>query len=1341
MNTIETSQEGSSGYYPQECNPRCQNHQNRFTWDQLIATVALKIRQSINLSTILKTTANEVHQLLKCDRVLICRLGISSLEADWSDSVVVEAVNDSCWSLIHRMGHDHRFISELLTGKPENWYSAIADVAMANIAPCYAEFLNQLQVKACFAVPLLNGDDFWGVLMAHHCQEPRTWQEIEIEGLQQLATHVGIAIHQAALIEELQTAKTQLEAQVLERTAALEKANQQLFQLAAIVESSQDAILSTNLKGMIQSWNYASEKLLGYSAEEIIGQSASILFSPVQRAEYNDTIQSIIRGEQHATLETQQQHKDGSLIDIALTAFAIRDRSGQVIGISAILRDIRPKKAINKKLAEQSTILQIFYETSALMMGVVELSDNDILHVSQNLETLRFFNATSEQMTGKWASELGITPEYLRLWIHHYHLSQENQELVQFEYKHTLQNKIYWLLVSVTFLGFAESQRPKFSYTIQDISDRYQAAENLLRAEQFGRELKLMETIFDIVLAGYWDWDLISDQVYLSPGLKRILGYENEELSNSRDIWHSLILPEDLPSVLEHLDEHIQSRGQIPFHNEVRYRHKNGSVVWIKCSGQIIEWDSTDHPSRMVGCHINITDRKKAEETLQQSEATNRALIAAIPDFLVRMHKDGQQTPIMNEKTLHRPYPRNSLQPFSENRPVTETMPWAIAQERIHLAQIALDTGKIQQQEYEFMDSNEIYYEEARIVPLWEEHVLVMVRDITSRKKIELELQAAKLQLELVIQASSEGFWDWNLVTNQIYFSSEWKAMLGYADHELENSLQMWKSVIFPEDYKAAIKLVSDYNNGIVDSFEATQRFRHKDGSTVHILSRAIHLKDDQGVVIRMVGSHLNLTPVVAIQEALKISEMQLSSLLNSSLDGVMAFRAIRDSKGKIIDFEWLLSNPTACTLVGRAVENLIGKRLLEEMPGIYSQGLFEDYVRVVESGQPEHRELYHQHDGFDIWLESNIVKLGDGFSITFRNITFLKASEKALQMANQQLADRFDDLQQRNAEMIRLSEMSDFLQACLTLDEAYGAVASLLEPLFPNCSGGLFITSNSRNRIENVASWGPSYSEDGFHPKDCWGLRRGRIHRVDTNCLSLRCKHVHSSSPVHATLCIPAIAQGEILGLLYLWAEVPGALPESKEQLAYAVSEQIALAIANLNLREKLQAQSIRDPLTNLFNRRYLEEFLDREITRALRQNHSVSIIMLDIDHFKQINDVYGHDTGDYVLQTIGKLLNKHGRGSEIACRYGGEEMTLVLPEVSLEDACDRAEVIRLAIMQLNFHCRSKSLTNITASLGVATFPQHGGHGIAVIQAADSALYRAKEAGRNQVMGYSTHS
>ena len=233
----------------------------------------------------------------------------------------------------------------------------------------------------------------------------------------------------------------------------------------------------------------------------------------------------------------------------------------------------------------------------------------------------------------------------------------------------------------------------------------------------------------------------------------------------------------------------------------------------------------------------------------------------------------------------------------------------------------------------------------------------------------------------------------------------------------------------------------------------------------------------------------------------------------------------------------------------------------------------------------------------------------------------------------------------------------------------------------------------------------------------------------------TLRCPHISADLPIATSLCIPMIAQGETLGLFYLSTESSLACDEAKQQLARTVAEQVALALANLRLQETLKNQSIRDPLTGLFNRRYLEEMFQQELARSQRQQSSISVIMLDIDYFKRFNDSYGHNIGDYVLQEVSTLLKNHVRGSDLACRYGGEEMILILPESTLDNAVTRAEMIRLAIAQLVLFHDGQPLQSVTISLGVASFPEHGGTVASVVQAADAALYRAKAAGRNQVM------
>jgi diguanylate cyclase (GGDEF)-like protein len=238
----------------------------------------------------------------------------------------------------------------------------------------------------------------------------------------------------------------------------------------------------------------------------------------------------------------------------------------------------------------------------------------------------------------------------------------------------------------------------------------------------------------------------------------------------------------------------------------------------------------------------------------------------------------------------------------------------------------------------------------------------------------------------------------------------------------------------------------------------------------------------------------------------------------------------------------------------------------------------------------------------------------------------------------------------------------------------------------------------------------------------DCWALRRGRPHLVEQGRQGLVCKHLREPADASAYICVPMMAQGELLGLLHMAITEKGRSLETRQRFVMTVAEHIALALANLKLRETLRSQSIRDPLTGLFNRRYMEESLEREMRRANRGRHPVGIIMLDLDHFKRFNDTYGHDAGDALMRLVGSTLQRSIRAEDIACRYGGEEFTLILPEASLVDAAQRAESIREQIRNLNVQHRRQQLGGVTISAGVAIFPDHGPTGDAVIRAADAA-------------------
>jgi diguanylate cyclase (GGDEF)-like protein len=334
------------------------------------------------------------------------------------------------------------------------------------------------------------------------------------------------------------------------------------------------------------------------------------------------------------------------------------------------------------------------------------------------------------------------------------------------------------------------------------------------------------------------------------------------------------------------------------------------------------------------------------------------------------------------------------------------------------------------------------------------------------------------------------------------------------------------------------------------------------------------------------------------------------------------------------------------------------------------------------------------------------------------------------------------DQLERRARETAMLKDMGDLLQACLTVEEAVSVVAPVASRLLPAKAGAIFLMHTSRDHLEPMVVWGDPAAAGpvALRSEECWALRRGRIHKVNAAGAG-QCCHLGSASSPAGCLCIPLLAHGETLGVLYIAWDAPdrtgspGPSEEEREQLASSVAEQIALAFGNLRLREKLRSQSIRDPLTGLFNRRFLEETLERELRRAQRTGAPLGVIMFDIDHFKHLNDSFGHEAGDAVLREMAPLLSASLRKTDVACRYGGEEFLLILPDASLEATEKRAEYIREAARRLQVVHRGVPVGPVTLSLGVAAFPRHGNTNDTLLPAVDVALYRAKTAGRDQVV------
>ena len=407
--------------------------------------------------------------------------------------------------------------------------------------------------------------------------------------------------------------------------------------------------------------------------------------------------------------------------------------------------------------------------------------------------------------------------------------------------------------------------------------------------------------------------------------------------------------------------------------------------------------------------------------------------------------------------------------------------------------------------------------------------------------------------------------------------------------------------------------------------------------------------------------------------------------------------------------------------------------------------------IQQILAGNELHRTVrQRRRDGQILDLALHAVPLlrdGDvqGAYLMFEDVSEQIRANEAQRQHAESLNQVVRELELRSKQMTSLNEMGSLLECCGTVKEACAVVADSVQKLFPDApSGALYLFKSSRNLIEAVVRWGKTCgSEPTFLPDACWSLRRGQPHWSGHPGSGIPCQHLTKAS-TNFFLCVPMVAQGNTVGVLHLEFEGSGeqlpfssgtdSLRDSHQRLAISSASQIALSLASLQLRESLREQSIRDPLTRLFNRRFLEESLERELQLASRKKQSIAVLFLDLDHFKRFNDNFGHDAGDKVLQSLADLFRTFFRATDICCRYGGEEFAVVLPESSSQDAAIRADALRAEVKALRVHYKKQILGPLTLSAGVAAFPEHAATSDELLKIADKCLYDSKSRGRDVV-------
>lgn len=668
-------------------------------------------------------------------------------------------------------------------------------------------------------------------------------------------------------------------------------------------------------------------------------------------------------------------------------------------------------------------------------------------------------------------------------------------------------------------------------------------------------------------------------------------------------------------------------------------------------------------------------------------------------------------------------------------------------EEMLRLTRLIEQTGSPQSTTYRFRHKNDQF--------VWlettggfqqrnqQQELVFVSRDISNRIKIEQALRESGMKFRGIVEQSMDGI----ALSDEEGYVCEWNRsmeMLTGMKREQAVGILIWDvffNHLFPQSQRSPQtyeRMRAGYltlqENGQSSSNATRQLLRIESNAGFHtVQTNTYPIRTEKGYMVCTVCQ--DISERMAIEDSFQRVHSLLSTLMDHSPDIIY----VKDRFNRFV-----IANDAVVRFLGvSSAADILGKNEQDFLPPQYANPMIADDQLVIQKGETiQNREMaVPDAGGNTAWFSITKLPLRDanghiaGVVGVLKNITPQHASEESLRLANLTLYENIASLERKNTEITLLNEFGDLLQGCRNEAEIYTVFTNFAPRLFPELSGSLYLFS--QNRLEPLVSWGDAFFGDRIFTRDaCWALRRSRMHIVAEPTNRLHCQHVNANPDAGFIpyICQPMNAQGEVVGLLHVQG-TPDANMHQWAPLTRTLSERMAMSIANLRLREDLHTQAIRDPLTNLFNRRFMEESLEREVHRAIRHNRPLGLIMLDIDNFKLFNDTFSYAAGDLLLRELGMFLENSLRKGDVNCRYGGDEFLLILPESTLQDTVKRAEQIRNGIKRLHIIHEGQALGMITVSLGISGFPAHGQTVEGLLHAVDTALHAAKNLGRDQLV------